>query len=124
MKTLLLLSGLVLAPAAYGDSAILIWGSGLDLCQAMVKASDDNLARFKEDHKGAPIEQINYADAVIPYMQYVAGVVQGYEQGTRQVMSSDFNSLFLNTVDYCRKNPGDKVATAVANSLANAKFGK
>jgi hypothetical protein len=122
MKKLLLLAGL-LAGSAWADPPIMVWGLGLDPCTALVKASDDNLARFKADHKNAKPGDVNFADAAIAYFQYMAGVAQGYQQGAHLAMSSDPNSLFFGAVDYCRQNPADKVATAVANSLANARFG-
>jgi hypothetical protein len=123
MKRILMLAGLLAGPAL-ADPPIMVWGLGLDACPALVKASDDNATRFKADHKGAKLEDINFADAVIPYFQYVAGVAQGYQQGSHQALTSDPNALFFGAVDYCRKNPGDKVVTAVANALADAKFGE
>jgi hypothetical protein len=122
MRKLVLLAAL-LAGQACADPPIMVWGLGLDACPALVKASDDNLVRYQADHKGGKPEGINFADAAIPYFQYVSGVAQGYQQGSHQVMSSDLNSLFFGAVEYCRKNPADKVATAVANSLAKARFG-
>lgn len=124
MKKLLMLAGLLLGQAASADGPIMVWGAGRDLCPALVKASDENLERYQADHKGGKPEDVNFADAALPYMQYISGVAQGYEQGTHQAMTSGLNALFFGAVEYCRQHPADKVATAVADSLANAKFGK
>jgi hypothetical protein len=121
MKKLLLLAGLLAGPA-WADQAVPIWGLGLDACPALVKASDDNLERYQSKHKGGGTEDANFAGDVMPYFQYLSGVLQGYEQGGRQVLTSGFNSLFFGAVDYCRKNPADKVAQAVADTLSKAKF--